>query len=56
MARYFEIKEIDRSEFVCATGDDLNCNQLVVRVNGDVFIALDDKNEYEIQIPLDCFN
>lgn len=42
MARYFKITEIDRDTFIQATGDDLDCSQLVVPVNEEVFVAVDE--------------
>lgn len=56
MARYFKITEIDRDTFIQATGDDLDCLQLVVPVNEEVFVAVDDYDEYELSVPIDSFD
>lgn len=54
MARYFKIIEIDRDSFVEATGEDLDCCQLVVPSGGEVYVAVDDK-EYEMDVPMETF-
>ena len=54
MARYFKIIEIDRDSFVEATGEDLDCCQLVVPFGGEVYVAVDDE-EYEMSVPLETF-
>lgn len=54
MARYFKMIEIDDDEFINATGEDLDCCQLIIPVNKTVFIAVDEYQEDEIEIPLDC--
>lgn len=56
MARYFKIVEIDCDSFIEATGDDLDCLQLVVPVGGEVFVAVDDNDEDELNVPLDSFD
>lgn len=56
MERYFKITEIDRDTFIQATGDDLDCSQLVVPVNEEVFVAVDEGDEDEITVPLECFD
>ena len=56
MNRYFKVIEIDADEFINATGEDLNCCQLVVPTNEAVFVAVDEYEEYEISVPLDCFD
>lgn len=55
MARYFKITEIEANDFINATGEDLDCDQLVVPTNEGVFVAVDENDECEISIPLDCF-
>ena len=55
MTRYFKVIEIEADEFTNATGEDLDCCQLVVPTNEAVFVAVDEDDEYEISIPLDCF-
>lgn len=55
MARYFKIVEIDSDSFIEATGEDLDCNQLVVAPTNDaVYVAVDDE-EYEMFIDMDMF-
>lgn len=54
MARYFKIIEIDRDSFVEATGEDLDCCQLVVPSGGEVYIAVDDE-EHEMSVPMEMF-
>ena len=56
MARYFKIIEIHRDSFFEATGDDLDCSQLITPTNEAVYVAVDDTKEYEITIPLDVFD
>lgn len=55
MSRYFKIIETDADEFIAATGKDLDCLQLVIPVNGTVFVAVDECEEYELEIPFGCF-
>lgn len=55
MSRYFKVIEIDADEFISATGEDLDCCLLSVPTNEGVFVAVDEYEEYEISIPLDCF-
>lgn len=55
MARYFKVTEIDTDTFTNATGDVLDCSQLVCPANGYVYVAVDECKEYELTIPLDCF-
>lgn len=54
MARYFKIVEIDADEFNKATDEDLDYCQLVVPTDEAVFVAVDEYEEYEITIPLEC--
>lgn len=56
MARYFKIVEIDCDSFIEATGDYLDCSQLVVPVSGEVFVAVDDNDEDELDVSLDSFD
>jgi len=56
MARYFKIEEIDRDDFVRATGGDLDCSQLIVPVGGSVYAALDEGSEDELEVSLDSFS
>ena len=56
MARYFKVTEIDCDSFIQATSEDLDCCQLVVPVDGAVYVAIDEDDEYEMSIPLDCFD
>lgn len=55
MARYFQVIEIDCDSYINASGNDLDCCQEVVPTNNGVFVAIDDCQEDEICIPLDCF-
>ena len=54
MARYFKIIEIDSDSFIEATGEDLDCCQLVVPTNDGVYVAVDDEED-EMNIPMDTF-
>lgn len=60
MARYFKIIEIDSDSFINATGEDLDCCQLIVPVADAVYVAAadddDDDDEYEISVPMDAFD
>lgn len=56
MARYFKVIEIDFDSFIGATGEDLDCCQLVVPTSEAVFVAVDEGDEDEIRIPLECFD
>lgn len=55
MARYFKVVEIDEREFGRETMEELEDNELIVSVSGDVYVAVDEQEEEEITIPLDCF-
>lgn len=55
MTRYFKVMEIEADEFTNATGEDLDCCQLVIPVGGTVFVAFDEDDEHEMEIPLYCF-
>lgn len=54
MARYFKIIEIDSDSFIEATGEDLDCCQLVVPTSDGVYVAVDDEED-EMNIPMDTF-
>lgn len=54
MARYFKIIEIDSNSFIEATGEDLDCCQLVVPTSDGVYVAVDDE-ENEMNILMDTF-
>lgn len=54
MPRYFKIVEIDCDSFIEATGEDLDCCQLVVPTSEAVFVAVNEE-EYEMSIDMDCF-
>ena len=57
MVRYFKITEISQEAFIQATGEDLDCAQLVVGAQGCVFVAIDNDEEYEINdVPLEWFD
>lgn len=55
MPRYFKITEIDDAAFTRATGEYLDCSQLSVPVDGDVYVAVDEEAESEICVDLDFF-
>lgn len=55
MAKYFKVVEIDADEFIDNTGEDLDCCQLVIPIGNKVFVAIDEDDQDEIEIPLDCF-
>lgn len=54
MARYFKITEIDSDSFIEATGEDLDCCQLVVPTSDGVYVAVDDEED-EMNVPMDTF-
>lgn len=56
MARYFRITEISGDEFVHATGEDLDCSQLVAPVGKSVYVALDEISEDGLDVSLDSFD
>lgn len=56
MAKYFKLIEIDRDKFVNAVGEDLDCCQVVVPINNALFVAVNEDEEYEINIPLEYFD
>lgn len=56
MARYFKVIEIDSDSFIGTTGEDLDCCQLVVPTDEAVSIAVDEGDEDEIRVPLECFD
>lgn len=56
MARYFKVVEIDSDTFIQTVGSDLDCAQFIDCVDGIVYVAVDDSEEYELQIPLEIFD
>lgn len=56
MSRYFKIIEIDGDTFSETTGEILDCSQVIAPINGKVFVAVDDQEEYEMNVPLDSFD
>lgn len=56
MGRYFRITEIDDAAFTRATGEYLDCSQLSVPVDGDVYVAVDEEDVSEISVGLECFD
>ncbi|MBS6272696.1 MAG: hypothetical protein KH543_14230 [Clostridiaceae bacterium] len=57
MVRYFKLIEIDRDNFVEATGEDLDFySQLIVPVDGLVYGAVNDDDEEELDVPLHAFD
>ena len=55
MARYFKVVEIDEKEFESETMEELKDDELIVQVQNNVFVAVNEQEETEITIPLDCF-
>ena len=53
MPRYFKIVEIDEDDFKNSTGEELDCIQVCVPLDGCVYVGVDDEDEYEMRIPLD---
>lgn len=56
MTRYFKVVEIEADEFIDNTGEDLDCCELVIPVGKTVFVAVDEDDEDEMEISLDCFD
>lgn len=56
MARYFRITEIDHKAFIEATGEDLDCSQLVIPTDDHVYAAVDDMDETSLSVSLDIFD
>ncbi len=55
MDKYFKVVEISEEEFINATGEELDCCQVSIPTSEGVFVGVDEEREYEISIPLDCF-
>lgn len=55
MARYFKVVEIDEREFGRETMEELEDDELIIQVQNNVFVAVNEQEETEITIPLDCF-
>lgn len=55
MTRYFKVVEIDEKEFESETMEELEDDELIVQVQNNVFVAVNEQEETEITIPLDCF-
>lgn len=55
MAKYFKVVEISEEEFINATGEELDCCQTSIPTREGVFVGVDEEQEDEMQIPLDCF-
>ena len=56
VARYFRITEISGDEFIQATGEDLDCLQLVIPTGENVYVAVDDASEDDLEVSLDSFD
>ena len=56
MKRYFKIVEINYDTFTNATVEYLDCIELISPDVGCAYVAIDDNEEYEMRIPLDCFD
>ena len=48
MVRYFKVIEIDPDSFISATGEELDCCQLVVPTDEAVFVAVDEGDEPDL--------
>lgn len=55
MNRYFKVVEIDEKEFEHETMEELEDDELIVQVQNNIFVAVNEQEEEEITIPLDCF-
>ena len=55
MAKYFKVVEISEEEFINVTGERLDCCQVSIPTSEGVFVGVDEEQEDEISIPLDCF-
>ena len=55
MDKYFKVIEISKEEFINATGEKLDCCQVSIPTSNGIFVGIDEEQEYEISIPLDCF-
>ena len=55
MAKYFKVVEIEVDEFINATGEKFDCCQVSIPTSDGVFVGVDEEQEYEISIPLECF-
>ena len=55
MGKYFKVVEIDEKEFEHETMEELEDDELIVQVQNNVFVAVNEQEETEITIPLDCF-
>jgi hypothetical protein len=56
MKRYFKVTEISKEEFRRATGEELDCCQLIVPFNDKVYVAIDDEEESEMSVDLFVFD
>ncbi len=56
MARYFKITEINEDVYESITGEILDCAQVIAPADGDVYVAVDEKDEGEISVGLEYFD
>lgn len=56
MKRYFKVTEISKEEFTRATGEELDCCQLIVSFDDKVYVAIDDEEESEMSVDLSAFS
>ncbi len=56
MPRYFKITEIDEETYESITGESLDCSQLSIPVDSDVYVAVDEEAESEISVELESFD
>lgn len=52
MTRYFKVVEIDRNEFMKASGEDLDCICMTFPCNGMEYVAVNDDESDEFFVPL----
>ena len=52
MTRYFKVIEIDKEEFIKASGENLDCIQMTVLYNGMEYVAVNDNEADEFFVPL----
>lgn len=57
MAKYFRITEIDAATFERMTGDELDCQQVVLLADdGNVYVAVDEDEQDYIDVDLEMFD
>ena len=56
MDRFFKIIEISEDEFFQATGQCLDCSQIVIPITGETLVAVDECDMDEICLGLDSLD